>query len=39
MQKYNKYHSDLKLCYALGLEKQVLPKRMINEIPKITSHY
>ncbi len=39
MQKYNKYHSDVKLCYALGVEKQVLSENFVKEIPNTTSHY
>ncbi|MXS72122.1 DDE-type integrase/transposase/recombinase [Flavobacteriaceae bacterium W22] len=39
MQKYKKYHTDIKTCYALGIQNEVLPQRFIKEIPGSTSHY
>ena len=39
MQKYKKYHTDIKTSYALGIQDQVLPPSFINQIPNTTSHY
>lgn len=39
MQKYKKYHTDIKVSYALGIQNQVLPKYFTNEIPNTTSLY
>ncbi len=39
MQKYQKYHTYIKTCYALGIQNEVLPQRFIKEIPGSTSHY
>ncbi|QQV02259.1 MULTISPECIES: hypothetical protein [Chryseobacterium] len=39
MQKYKKYHTDIKTCYALGIHNEILPERFIREIPGSTSHY
>lgn len=39
MQKYKKYHTDVKVCYALGIQNEVLPEKFTKEIPNSTSHY
>lgn len=39
MQKYKKYHTDIKTCYALGIQKEMLPEKFVKEIPGSTSHY
>jgi len=39
MQKYKKYHTDIKTCYALGIHNEILPEKFIKEIPFSTSHY
>lgn len=39
MQKYNKYHTNVKVCYSLGIEKQLLPKDFIQTIPTSTVDY
>lgn len=39
MQNYKKYHTDIKVCYALGIQKEVLPEKFTKEIPNSTSHY
>ena len=36
MSKYNTYHSQVKICYSLGLEKQLLPKTFTKGIPRST---
>lgn len=36
---YKKYHSDVKVCYALGIQNQILPDTFIESIPNTTSHY
>ncbi len=32
MQKYKKYHTNIKTSYALGIQKQVLPESFTKEI-------
>ncbi|WP_299770563.1 DDE-type integrase/transposase/recombinase [uncultured Dokdonia sp.] len=39
MQKYKKYHSNIKTSYALGIHKQVLPDSFTRDISHSTSHY
>lgn len=39
MQKYKKYHTDIKTCYVLGIQNEILPERFIKEIPGSTSQY
>ncbi len=39
MGKYKKYHSDVKSTYALGLENELLPNDLKNQIPNSTSSY
>lgn len=39
MTKYKKYHTDIKTCYALGIQNEILPEKFIREIPGSTSHY
>lgn len=39
MQKYNRYHSDIKMCYALGIQNEILPEKFVKDIPNSTSHY
>ncbi|MCW3162460.1 hypothetical protein [Chryseobacterium oryctis] len=39
MQKYKKYHSDIKVCYALGIQNEILPEKFVKEIPGSTSFY
>jgi hypothetical protein len=36
---YKKYHSDVKVCYALGIQNKLLPDTFIESIPNTTSHY
>ena len=36
MSKYNTYHSQVKICYSLGLEKELLPKAFAKDIPRST---
>lgn len=36
---YKKYHSDVKVCYALGIQDQLLPDTFTKQIPNTTSHY
>ncbi|CAD7807382.1 hypothetical protein CHRY9390_01649 [Chryseobacterium aquaeductus] len=36
MAKYNSYHSQVKICYSLGLEEQLLPKTFTKDIPRST---
>jgi transposase InsO family protein len=36
MAKYNSYHSQVKICYSLGLEKELLPKTFTKDIPRST---
>ena len=38
-QKYQKYHTDIKTCYALGIQNEILPEKFLKEIPGSTSHY
>ncbi len=39
MQKYKKYHSDVKVYYALGIQDQLLPYTFTKQIPNTTLHY
>ena len=39
MTKYKKYHTDIKTCYALGIQKELLPEKFVKEIPSSTSFY
>ena len=39
MQKYKSYHSGVKICYALGIQEEILPKNFSKNIPNSTSHY
>lgn len=36
---YLRYHTNVKLCYSIGIEKQIFPKEFLDEIPKTTSQY
>ncbi|WP_417430971.1 hypothetical protein [Halpernia sp.] len=36
---YTIYHSNVKLCYSLGIEKQIFLENFLEKIPKTTSHY
>lgn len=38
-QSYYRYHTNVKLCYSLGIEKQIFPKEFLQQIPKTTSQY
>ena len=35
---YSNYHTNLKLCSAIGIEKQILPDVFLKSIPTPTSH-
>lgn len=35
---YSSYHTNLKLCFALGIEKLILPDDFLKSIPTSTSH-
>lgn len=37
-QTYSSYHSNLKLCFSLGIERQILPNYFLKSIPTSTSH-
>lgn len=39
MYNYKKYHTDIKTCYALGIQNEILPEKFVKEIPSSTSHY
>ena len=39
MNNYTTYHSNVKLCYSLRIEKQIFPEKFLEKIPKTTSHY
>jgi hypothetical protein len=39
MQKYKKYHTDIKTSFTLGIQDQVLPDSFLKDIPNSTSHY
>jgi len=39
MGKYKKYHSDVKSTYVLGLQNELLPNKLKNQIPNSTSSY
>lgn len=39
MQKYKKYHSNIKTCFSLGIQNEILTEKFIKEIPSSTSHY
>ncbi|MFC6269814.1 DDE-type integrase/transposase/recombinase [Frigoriflavimonas asaccharolytica] len=36
---YTSYHTNIKLCFSLGIEKQILPKAFLEKIPVSTSVY
>ncbi|GGP06300.1 hypothetical protein GCM10010992_25960 [Cloacibacterium rupense] len=38
-QSYSRYHTNIKLCYSLGIEKQLFPKEFTDKIPATTSQY
>ncbi|MFT3919995.1 DDE-type integrase/transposase/recombinase [Cloacibacterium sp.] len=38
-QSYSRYHTNVKLCYSPGIEKQIFPKEFTDKIPATTSHY
>ena len=38
-QNYVRYHTNIKLCYSLGIEKQLFPKEFTDKIPATTSQY
>lgn len=38
-QNYKSYHTNIKLCFSLGIEKQIFPKGYLEEIPTSTSLY
>ena len=39
LSTYTSYHSTVKLCFSLGIEKQIFPEKFLKKIPKTTSHY
>lgn len=39
MQKYKKYHTDIKTCFALGIQNEILPEKFLKKIPGSTSYY
>ena len=39
MRKYKKYHTDIKMTFALGVQKHFLPESFLKEIPNSTSYY
>ena len=39
MSNYKKYHTDIKTCYALGIQHEILPEKFVKEIPGSTSYY
>lgn len=39
MNTYATYHSNVKLCYSLGIEKQIFSQEFLDKIPNTTSHY
>jgi len=39
IMKYKCYHSCVKICHALGVEKQLLSKKFLDKISSSTSHY
>lgn len=38
-QNYTSYHTNIKLCFSLGIEKQIFPKTYLEKIPASTSGY
>ena len=38
-QNYTAYHTNIKLCFSLGIEKQIFPKAYLEKIPTSTSVY
>ncbi|WP_027375669.1 hypothetical protein [Kaistella palustris] len=38
-QNYTSYHTNIKLCFSLGIEKQIFPKAYLEKIPANTSVY
>lgn len=38
LKTYKRYHTNVKLIFALGIENQLLPKDFIESIPKTSSH-
>ena len=39
MNQRKSYHTFVKICYALGIENDWLPKHVTKEISNSTSHY
>jgi transposase InsO family protein len=39
LNTYATYHSNVKLCYSLGIEKQIFSEEFLDKIPNTTSHY
>jgi len=39
LANYKSYHTGIKTCYSLGLEKQILPESFTKTIPKSTAFY
>lgn len=39
MSQYKKYHSDVKATYALGLQHELLPRKLTQHIPNSTASY
>lgn len=37
--KYKCYHSCVKICHALGIEKQLISKEFLRSIAPSTAHY
>ncbi|WP_143093329.1 DDE-type integrase/transposase/recombinase [Halpernia frigidisoli] len=38
-QTYTSYHTNIKLCFSLGIEKQIFPETYLEKIPRSTSVY
>lgn len=38
-RNYTSYHTNIKLCFSLGIEKQIFPKTYLEKIPQSTSVY
>ena len=38
-RSYSRYHTNVKLFYSLGIEKQLFPKEFKDKIPATTSQY
>ena len=36
---YTSYHTNVKLCYSLGIEQQIFPSAFLESIPKTSKQY